>query len=203
MTREPTVFVVDDDGQMRRLLRELIASAGLRVEVYATARDFLDAFEAGTPGCVVLDMRMPGLSGLELQKELAQRDIHLPVIFLTGYGDVQVAVHAIKAGAVEFVEKPFDKDVLLEQIQNAVADSVNADSARFRQDEIAGRLRLLTPRERQVLDLVVAGDSNKGVARRLDISGRTVEVHRARVMEKMRAKSVASLVKMVTTLADD
>ena len=203
MTREPTVFVVDDDAAIRRLLRGLIASVGLRVEVYATARDFLDAFEVGTPGCVLVDMRMPGLSGLELQKELAKRDIHVPVIILTGHGDVQVAVHAIKAGAVDFIEKPFNNDLLLGRIQKAVADSVEADSARVRHDEIVGRLALLTPRERQVLDLVVAGDTNKGIARRLDISDKTVEVHRAKVMEKMRAKSIPDLVKMVAVLDID
>ena len=203
MTREPTVFVVDDDEAVRHFLRGLIASVGLRVEVYAAARDFLDAFEVGTPGCLLLDIRMPGLSGLELQRELAERDIRLPVIILTGHGDVRVAVHALKAGAVDFIEKPFNNDLLLGRIQKAVADSVEADSARVRHDEIAGRLGLLTPRERQVLDLVVAGETNKGVARRLDISEKTVEVHRARVMEKMRAKSFAALVKMVATLDVD
>ncbi len=200
MTREPTVFVVDDDEAVRHFLRGLIASVGLRVEVYAAAQDFLDAFEMGTPGCVLLDIRMPGLSGLELQRELAERDIRLPVIILTGHGDVQVAVHALTAGAVDFIEKPFNNDLLLGRIQKAVADSVKADSARAKRDTITGRIGLLTPRERQVLDLVVAGETNKGVARRLDISEKTVEVYRAKVMEKMRANSFAALVKMVALL---
>ncbi len=200
MTRDPTVFVVDDDEAVRRFLGGLIASVGLRVETYASAREFLDAFEPGSPGCLLLDIRMPGMSGLELQKELAERAAGLPVIILTGHGDVQLAVHAMKAGAVDFIEKPFNNELLLDRIQKAVAEGVLADSARVKHDEIAGRMKLLTPRERQVLDLVVAGETNKGVARRLDISEKTVEVHRAKVMEKMRAKSLAVLVKMVATL---
>ncbi len=197
MTPEPTVFVVDDDQAVRRFLCGLIASVDLRVEAYASAREFLDAYEPGQPGCLLLDIRMPGMSGLELQKELAERAIDLPVIILTGHGDVQVAVHAMKAGAVDFIEKPFNNELLLDRIQKAVAEGVEADSTRARQDEIMGRVELLTPRERQVLDMVVAGETNKGVARRLDISDKTVEIHRARVMEKMQAKSLADLVKMV------
>jgi FixJ family two-component response regulator len=200
MTREPTVFVVDDDEAVRRFLGGLIASVGLRVEAYASAREFLDAFEPGAPGCLLLDIRMPGMSGLELQKELAEREVRLPVIILTGHGDVQVAVHAMKAGAVDFIEKPFNNELLLDRIQKAVAESVEADGVRVKHDEITSRIKLLTPRERQVMDLVVAGETNKGVARRLDISEKTVEIHRARTMEKMRAKSLADLVKMVATL---
>ena len=139
---------------------------------------------------------MPGMSGLELQRELAERAIDLPVIVLTGHGNVQVAVHAMKAGAVDFVEKPFDNELLLDRIQKAVAESVRADGERVKRNEIADRMRLLSPRERQVLDLVVAGETNKGVARHLDISERTVEIHRANAMRKMRAKSLADLVLM-------
>jgi len=142
----------------------------------------------------VLDVRMPGMSGLELQRELAERAIDLPVIVLTGHGNVQVAVHAMKAGAIDFVEKPFDNELLLDRIQKAVAESVRADGERVKRNEIAKRMRLLSPRERQVLDLVVAGETNKGVARHLDISERTVEIHRANVMRKMRARSLADLV---------
>ncbi len=197
MTPEPTVFVVDDDQAVRRFLCGLIASVDLRVEAYASAREFLDAYEPGRPGCLLLDIRMPGMSGLELQKELAERAIGLPVIILTGHGDVQVAVHAMKAGAVDFIEKPFNNELLLDRVQNAVAESVEADSTRVRRDQIMGRVELLTPRERQVLDMVVAGETNKGIGRRLDISDKTVEIHRAKVMEKMQAKSLADLVKMV------
>lgn len=193
---EPVVFIVDDDDAVRRFLSGLIESVELPVEAYASARDFLAAYEPGRPGCLVLDVRMPGMSGLELQRELAERAIDLPVIVLTGHGNVQVAVHAMKAGAVDFVEKPFDNELLLDRIQKAVAESVRADGERVKRNEIAKRMRLLSPRERQVLDLVVAGETNKGVARHLDISERTVEIHRANVMRKMRAGSLADLVLM-------
>lgn len=193
---EPVVFIVDDDAAVRRFLNGLIESVELRVEAYASAQEFLDSYQAGQPGCLVLDVRMPVMSGLELQRELADRAIDLPVIILTGHGNVQLAVHAMKAGAVDFVEKPFDNELLLDRIQRAVAESLRADSQRIKCDEIAERKQRLTPREHQVLDLVVAGETNKGVARHLDISERTVEIHRANVMRKMCAKSLADLVKM-------
>ncbi len=197
MSAEPTVFVVDDDDAVRRFLGGLIASVNLAVETYPSAQEFLAAYQPGRPGCLLLDMRMPGMSGLELQKELAERAIELSVIILTGHGDVATAVHTMKAGAVDFIEKPFNNELLLDRIQKAVADSVEADSTRVKRDEIVGRVDLLTPRERQVLDMVVAGETNKGIGRRLDISEKTVEIHRAKVMEKMQAKSLADLVKMV------
>ena len=200
MNPEPTVFIIDDDEAVRRFLSGLIASVGLHVETYASAQEFLDADEPSQPGCLLLDIRMPGMSGLELQKELASRNIRIPILILTGHGDVQVAVHAMKAGAVDFIEKPFNNELLLDRVQNAVAESVEADSTRVRRDQIMGRVELLTPREHQVLDIVAAGETNKGIARRLDISEKTVEIHRARVMEKMQAKSLADLVKMVATL---
>ena len=199
MTPEPAVFIVDDDAAVRRFLGGLIESVELRVEAYASAQDFLGAYEPGRPGCLVLDVRMPGMSGLELQRELVDRAIDLPVIVLTGHGNVQVAVHAMKAGAVDFIEKPFDNERLLDRIQKAVAESVRATSEQIKRNEIAIRLKQLTPRERQVLDLVVSGESNKGVARHLDISERTVEIHRANVMRKMRATSLADLVKLVAS----
>jgi FixJ family two-component response regulator len=197
MKPEPTVFVVDDDEAVGDFLSHLIVSVGLKVETYASAEEFLDAHEPGRPGCLLLDIRMPGMSGLELQQELAAREIRIPVIILTGHGDVQVAIHAMKAGAVDFIEKPFNNELLLDRIQKAVAESVQAETTRVKWDEIALRMKLLTPRERQVLDMVVAGETNKSVARHLDISERTIEIHRAKVMEKMQAKSLADLVKMV------
>lgn len=203
MTCEATVFIVDDDAAVRLFLLGLIASVDLPVEAYASAQEFLDAYEPGRPGCLLLDVRMPGMSGLELQTKLAERAIRLPVIILTGHGDVQVAVRAMKVGAFDFIEKPFSNELLLDRIQKAVTESVHADNNRAEQDEIIGRIRRLTPRERQVLDLVVAGETNKGVASRLDISEKTVETHRARVMEKMCAKSLAGLVKMVARLTVD
>ena len=203
MTLEPTVFIVDDDQAVRRFLSGLIKSIGLQVETFATAQEFLDAYELDRPGCLLLDIRMPGMSGLELQNELVKRAFGLPIIILTGHGDVQVAVHAMKAGAVDFIEKPFNNELLLDRIQKAVAESVNAGSARIKRQDIAGRMARLTPRERQVLDLVVRGDTNKGVARRLDISERTVEIHRSNAMSKMQAKSLAELVKIVTAFDPD
>jgi FixJ family two-component response regulator len=198
MTPEPTVFIVDDDDAVRHFLSGLIESVELRVEAFASARDFLEAYEPGRPGCLVLDVRMPGMSGLELQRELVEQAIDLPVIILTGHGNVQLAVHAMQAGAIDFVEKPFDNELLLDRIQRAVAENVRAGSERIKRIEITERMQLLTPREREVLDLVVAGQTNKGVARHLDISEKTVEIHRANVMRKMQAKSLADLVKMAT-----
>ncbi len=195
---EPTVFIVDDDDAVRRFLSGLIESVELRVEAFASARDFLEAYQPGQPGCLVLDVRMPGMSGLELQRELADRAIDLPVIILTGHGNVQLAVHAMQAGAIDFVEKPFDNELLLDRIQKTVAESVRAGGERIKRIEIAERMLLLTPREREVLDLVVAGQTNKGAARHLDISDKTVEIHRANVMRKMQAKTLADLVKIAT-----
>jgi FixJ family two-component response regulator len=195
---DPTVFIVDDDDAVRRFLSGLIESVELRVEAFASARDFLEAYEPGQPGCLVLDVRMPGMSGLELQTKLADQAIDLPVIILTGHGNVQLAVHAMQAGAIDFVEKPFDNELLLDRIQRAVTENVRAGSERIKRIEITQRMQLLTPREREVLDLVVAGQTNKGVARHLDISEKTVEIHRANVMRKMQVKSLADLVKMAT-----
>ncbi len=203
MTSEPTVFIIDDDQAVRRFLSGLIESVNLQVETFASAQEFLDAYEPGWLGCLLLDIRMPGMSGLELQNELAERACSLPIIILTGHGNVQVAVHAMKAGAVDFIEKPFNNELLLDRIQKAVAESVDAGSVRIKRQDIAGHMARLTPRERQVLDLVICGDTNKGVARRLDISERTVEIHRSNVMAKMQAKSLAELVKMVTALDPD
>ncbi len=197
---EPTVFVVDDDQAVRRFLSGLIASVDIPVEAYASARDFLDSYEPGRAGCLLLDIRMPGMSGLELQQELDRRAIDLPVIILTGHGNVQVAVNAMKAGAVDFIEKPFNNELLLDRIQTALSDSVKARETRLEQEAIEARMSRLTPRERQVLERVIAGDTNKGVARRLGISDKTVELHRSRVMEKMKAGSLAALVKMVSAV---
>lgn len=200
MKPDPTVFVVDDDDAVRRFLSGLIASVGLNVETYASAQKFLDAYERGHAGCLVLDIRMPGMSGLELQKELVERDIRIPVIILTGHGDVQIAVQTMKAGAFDFIEKPFNNELLLDRIQKAMAQQVDVTIDRVKRDDIANRISLLTPRERQVMDMVANGEMNKLIAHRLGISEKTVEIHRSRVMEKMQARSLADLVRMVVIM---
>ena len=203
MTNEPTVFIVDDDDAVRRFLTGLIRSIDLDVEAYASAQDFLDAYQPGRPGCLLLDVRMPGMSGLELQRELAERAIELQVVILTGHGNVPVAVQAMKAGAVDFIEKPFNNELLLDRIQMAVAQSRRSDSEREKHGETLRRLDTLTPRERQIFDLVVSGETNKSIAHRLAISEKTVEIHRAKVMRKMRARSLAALVHMAVNLPDN
>lgn len=197
---EPTVFIVDDDHAVRRFLCGLITSIDVPVEAYASAQDFLDSYKPGRAGCLLLDIRMPEMSGLELQQELDRRAIDLPVIILTGHGNVQVAVNAMKAGAVDFIEKPFNNELLLDRVQRALSEGVKAREARLGQEAIKDRMARLTPRERQVLEQVIAGDTNKGVARRLGISEKTVELHRSRVMEKMQAGSLAALVKMISAV---
>jgi RNA polymerase sigma factor (sigma-70 family) len=193
---EPTVFIVDDDQAVARSLRWLIESVQLKVETFASAQAFLDGYAAAKPGCLVLDVRMPGMSGIELQERLTVQRIRIPIIFITGHGDVQMAVRAVQAGAFDFIEKPFNDQDLLDRIQRAIA----VDSERRERDSQRAQLSTLfaglTPREREVMDLVVEGMSNKAVANTLGLSAKTVEVHRAKVMEKMNARSVSDLVRM-------
>jgi RNA polymerase sigma factor (sigma-70 family) len=193
---EPTVFIVDDDQAVARSLRWLIESVQLKVETFASAQAFLDGYATTKPGCLVLDVRMPGMSGIELQERLTVQRIRVPIIFITGHGDVQMAVRAVQAGAFDFIEKPFNDQDLLDRIQRAIS----FDSEQRARDSLRARLSALlaslTPREREVLNLVVEGMSNKAVANTLGLSAKTVEVHRAKVMEKMHARSVADLVKM-------
>ncbi|MCP4071755.1 MAG: response regulator transcription factor [Hyphomicrobiales bacterium] len=193
----PIVHVVDDDAAVRRFLRGLIRTVDLEVETFDSAQSFLDGYIEGTPGCVLLDIRMPGMSGLELQKIMAARDISLPIIFLTGHGDVQIAVGAMKSGAFDFIEKPFRNDILLDVVQKAVRTGLDADMSRAEKVAIDNLILGLTERERQVMDMVVDGDTNRVIAQKFDISERTVENHRASVMNKMEANSLADLVKML------
>ena len=197
MTDKPVVYVIDDDAAIRRFLRSLITSVDLHVEVFDSARSFLNKYVRGSTGCVLLDIRMPGMSGLELQKEMAARGICLPVIFLTGHADVQIAVNAMKDGAFDFIEKPFKNDLLLDSIQKAVALGLSTDISRAEKVTLDNLLSRLTTRERQVMDMVVDGDTNKVIARKFKISERTVENHRAGMMKKMEATSLADLVKML------
>lgn len=199
-TVDPLVHIVDDDEAVRHFLRELMSSVGLEVQTYESAPMFLDTFDPDRPGCILLDIRMPGMSGLELQQALVERGVKLPVIILTGHGDVQVAVHAMKSGALDFIEKPFNNEILLIRVQKAVAGSVEKCEEQSTHDEIRGKFDLLTKREQQVFQRVAEGETNKSIARHFDISEKTVENHRAKVMEKMQAESLASLVRMMLIL---
>ena len=190
------VFVVDDDDAVRDSLRLLLKSAGIPGEVYASAQEFLSAYDPAQPGCLVLDVRMPGMSGLEMQHELNLRGATLPVIFITGHGDIPMAVEAMQHGAFDFLQKPFRDQELLDRVQRAlVRDTDNRGRLRLT-DRIRERLATLSPREREVLDLVTQGKANKMVAGDLGVSQRTVEIHRAHVMQKMEADSLAALVQM-------
>ncbi len=194
MRAVPTVFVVDDDDSVRRALRRLIQSVGLTVRTHASAAEFLAAYDANMPGCLVLDVRMPGLSGLDLQASFTERDITLPVIFITGHGDIPMSVRAMKAGALDFLAKPFNDQVLLDAIQRALAQDAEARRERAERDSVARRLESLTPRERQVMSRIVCGLTNRQVAAELGASEKTIKVHRARVMRKTQVNSLAELV---------
>ena len=198
----PTVYVVDDDDGMRRALDTLLSTVGYETAVFSRPSEFLADFKVDSPGCLVLDIRMPDMSGLELQQHLNRIGSMLPVIFITGHGDVPMAVQAMKEGAFEFVQKPFRDQDLLDRINHALKQDTENRSTVARRTEVLHRLESLTPRERQVMDLVVEGAANKVIAIDLDLSERTVEIHRAKVMEKMGARSVAHLVKLHLALAD-
>jgi len=196
MADAPLVHIVDDDEAVRDSLSVLLESADLSVRTYESATAFLDALPGLGAGCVLTDVQMPGLDGLALQRRLTALGIRLPVIVMTGHGDVPIAVEALKAGAADFLEKPFDDAQLLSAVQNALAASRRTQDADAATAQIARRLASLTPREREVLDKLVAGQPNKTIAYDLGSSPRTVEVHRARVMEKMGVRSLAELVRM-------
>jgi FixJ family two-component response regulator len=194
------VFVVDDDEPMRRSLENLIRSVGLRVEAFATAQEFLRGKRPDLPGCLVLDVRLPGLSGLDLQKRMAAADIEIPIIFITGHGDIPMTVQAMKAGAMGFLTKPFRDQDLLDAIQQALERDRQAREQRAKVEELRSRYRSLTPREREVIALVVAGLLNKQIAGELGTSEAAVKVHRQHVMEKMGAGSLADLVRLADRL---
>lgn len=196
MTPELTVHVVDDDAAIRDALRLLLKSSGMRVETYASAEQFLGACRPPLSGCLLVDVRMPDMSGLELQERLATHGIRLPVIVITGHGDIAMAVRAMKAGAVDFIEKPFDNAALLACLRSALARAADARRHEMELAEMTGRLARLTHREREVMAFLVAGKSNKVIAAGLEISTRTVEVHRAKIMEKLEARSLADVVRI-------
>jgi two-component system, LuxR family, response regulator FixJ len=201
MNRVPTVHVVDDDDAVRSSLRLLLKSVGLPTIAYESARDFLAGYDPEQPGCLVLDVRMPGMSGPELQEELNRRGAMIPVIFVTGHGDIPMAVEAMQHGAFDFLQKPFRDQDLITRVQKALElDAQNRAELR-EASLIRGRYDSLTPREREVFQLVTEGKANKVMAGDLGVSQRTVEIHRARVMEKMGARSLAQLVRMAMDLA--
>jgi FixJ family two-component response regulator len=193
---EAIVFVVDDDAGTRESLENLIRSVGLRVEAFASAQEFLRSQRPDAPSCLVLDVRLPGLSGLDLQKQMAGGERQIPIVFITGHGDIPMSVRAMKAGAVEFLTKPFRDQDLLDAIQQALERDRRAREQQAEVEELRSRYRLLTPRERDVMSLVVTGLLNKQIAGELGTSEASVKVHRQHVMEKMRAASVAALVRM-------
>jgi FixJ family two-component response regulator len=197
---EPIVFVIDDEAQIRDGFKSLIRSIGLRAETFASAREFMQAKRPDAPACLVLDVRMPGLSGLDLQRELGEAQIHIPIIFITGHGDIPMSVRAMKDGAMEFLTKPVRGQDLLDAVQKAIDQDREFRKQRADLEGIRKRFHSLTPRETEVLNLVVAGLLNKQIADRLGTSELTIKTHRAHVMEKTQADSLAHLVRMAEWL---
>jgi FixJ family two-component response regulator len=192
----PIVFVVDDEASVRNAVARLMRSAGLAARTFASPQEFLDAYQPETHGCAVLDIAMPQISGLELQQALVAADISLPIVFLTGRGDIPISVRAMKQGAADFLTKPIDSEELIAAVRTAIARDVDACKARVERTEVRRRLATLTAREREVLEHVVAGKLNKQTAADLGTVEKTIKVHRARVMQKMNVQSVAELVRL-------
>ena len=202
MTPSPQIFIVDDDDDFRETLRLPLEGAGYAVKTYPTADGFLEGFAdaTGGAGCLLLDVRMPGLSGIALQEELTRRGIELPIIFLTGYGEVPTAVRALKLGAVDFLQKPFQEETLLDRVREALERDRLAREARSRSEAVASRYAKLSDREREVMRRMVAGEASKVIAADLELSLKTVELHRRSVMQKMEADSIPALVEMSLVL---
>ena len=203
MNPTPTVFLTDDDPAIRDSVGLLLRANGLAVETFASAVDFLESNAVQRPGCLLLDVRMPGMSGLDLQKRLQEMSCRTPIIFMTGHGDVPMAIRAMKAGAFDFVEKPFQAQALLDRLQEALALDAQERRRQARRNEVAARMALLSPREREVMERVVAGQYNKVIAADLGISISTVEIHRKRVMEKLQAASLSEMIQMLSLVGDE
>jgi FixJ family two-component response regulator len=197
----PIVFVIDDDSSVRKALGRLLKSAGFRVEAFASAELFLNEPLPNTPACVILDISMPGLNGLDLQRTLGERDANLPIVFITGHGSIPISVAAMKAGAVDFLPKPFDDDDLLAAVGQALARHAQAQQGGADLATIRERAQLLSPREREVMALVVSGMLNKQAGHQLGVTEKTIKAHRAKVMRKMHASSLPELVRMAERMA--
>ena len=199
MTNETPIFVVDDDAAVRDSLKALLETEGLSVETYASGQEFLDADSPSRGGCLLLDVKMPDMTGLDLQQKLAARPHKLTIVIITGHSDVPMAVKAMKAGAVDFIEKPYSDKTILESVNNALQRGAPGAGMGAAAEETAARIALLSPREREVFDQLIIGHQNRMIAYGLDISPRTVEIHRARVMAKMQAKTLSELLRMALT----
>lgn len=199
-SEEITVFIVDDEEEVRDSLKMLIESVGLVTETYESAQTYLDTFDASRPGCLILDVRMRGMSGLSLQEYLQKKALHPPIIIITGHGDVQMAVRAVKAGASEFLEKPFNEQQLLDSIHIAIEQDAVQRGKASRLAEIQACVNRLTEREKEVMELIVNGMLNKNIAGELHISQSTVEAHRSKVMDKMEARTLSDLMRMIILL---
>ncbi len=198
-TENPIIYIVDDNDDIRETLELLFESVDLCAESFGSAGEFLDAYPMGQSGCLIADVRMPEMSGLELQKEMAKRSIDLPVIIITGYGDVEMAVNAMKAGAADFIEKPYKEQELLDRVHKAINQSAQKHQESSEEQRAREGLARLTPRERQVLEFVVDGEPNKRIAFHLGLSEKTIEFHRANIMKKLEAKSLAELIRKTMT----
>lgn len=203
MPDDSVVFIIDDDAAIRDSLSWLVESVGLRVKTFANGDEFLEAYDPSLVGCIVLDVRMPGMSGLDLQEELNRQASDLPVLIITGYGEVQGAVRALKAGAADYLQKPVSDQTLLDRIQDCLRANIRERKKRADQADVVSRMASLTRRQRQVMDLVVDGRSNKEIGRRLDISVKTVESHRGHVMRKMGVSTIADLARLTLSTVDD